>query len=62
VIYEKIIFVFYLFINLTLTAQNIQGFWQGQLKNELQKIDLQFCFSFDSSKNSYIAYLTVPQQ
>lgn len=59
---KKIIFIFYLFINLTLTAQNIQGFWQGQLKNELQRIDLQFGFSYDSSKNSYIAYLTVPQQ
>ncbi len=59
---KKIIYIFYLIINLTLTAQNIQGFWQGQLKNELQKIDLQFGFSYDNSKNSYIAYLTVPQQ
>jgi hypothetical protein len=59
---KNIIFTFIILLNLTLSAQELQGYWQGQLNNELQKINMQFAFSYDSSRSSYIAYLTIPQQ
>lgn len=59
---KNIIFTFIILLNLTLSAQELQGYWQGQLNNELQKINMQFAFSYDSSISSYIAYLTIPQQ
>ena len=59
---KNIIFTFIILLNLTLSAQELQSYWQGQLNNELQKINMQFAFSYDSSRSSYIAYLTIPQQ
>ena len=59
---KNIIFTLIILLNLTLSAQELQGYWQGQLNNELQKINMQFAFSYDSSRSSYIAYLTIPQQ
>ena len=59
---KNIILTFIILLNLTLSAQELQGYWQGQLNNELQKINMQFAFSYDSSRSSYIAYLTIPQQ
>jgi pimeloyl-ACP methyl ester carboxylesterase len=59
---KNILFITFLFLNFSLSAQILNGYWHGQLTNELQKIDLQFHFSYDSDKNSYQAYLTIPQQ
>jgi len=47
---KNIIFTFIILLNLTLSAQELQGYWQGQLNNELQKINMQFAFSYDSSE------------